>query len=108
MSKERDFVSYFQSVITIGVMSKGASSKDAAKKARDKLSNKNGVNHCFFDQTDFALSSVEQWKNELDSKVSDDGLSFKFNPDDETKNIIATRLQKNILEAVYISVRGLF
>ena len=97
-NKEKNFISYFQSVITIGMMSTGTNSKEAAKKARLKFLNKEGVDHCFFDQTDFTLSSVEEWKPGLESKATPEGIEFKFNPDDKTKNVIATRLQKNMNE----------
>jgi hypothetical protein len=94
--KDKNFISYFQSVITIGIMSKGTSARNAAKKAKGKLFDKNGVNHCFFDQSEFKLSSVEQWKPELSEVDLDNGISFKFDPNEETKSVIATRLQKNV------------
>ena len=96
MSKEKNFISYFQSVITIGIMSTGSNSKEAAKKAKEKMLDHEGVNHCFFDQTDFTLSSTEQWKPEFDTVSTEKGIAFKFSPDTETKNIIATRLQKKV------------
>jgi len=95
MSKEKNYVSYFQSVITIGIMSKGIDNRDAGNKAKEKLLDKKGINHCFFDQTDFDITSIEEWKPEIDSIAELEGVSFKFNPDEETKNVIATRLHKS-------------
>jgi len=95
--KEKKYISYFQSVITIGIMSNGVNSREAGEKAKDKLLNPDGVNHCYFEQTDFNLSSVEQWKPEISLENFDsDGMVFKFNPDEHTKNIIATRLHKDV------------
>ena len=97
MSKEQKYISYFQSVITIGIMSSGINSQEAGDKARTKLLNHNGVNHCFFEQTDFELAKVEKWKPEIClDDLAPEGMSFKFAPSDQTKNIIATRLQKNV------------
>lgn len=98
MSEEKSYISYFQSVTTIGIMTNGVSDQDAAKKAREKLLSKDGINYCHFDQTDFELSEVETWIPELDSVVSGGGVAFKFNPDEKTKNIIAERLHKNVSE----------
>ena len=97
MSKEKKYISYFQSVITIGIMSNGSTQKEAGEKARSKLLDVNGVNHCFFEQTDFDLTKVERWKPEINLEDMDlDGMSFRFNPNCHTKNIIATRLHKDV------------
>ena len=97
MSKEQKYISYFQSCITIGIMSSGTNSREAGNKAKTKLLNPNGVNHCFFEQSDFKLAWVEKWKPEMClDDVAPEGMSFKFAPSDQTKNIIATRLQKNV------------
>ena len=91
------YISYFQSVITIGVLSEGKNAEEASLKAEKKLLSKDGVNHCVFEQTDFKLSETEVWEPEFETEeVSQDGLHFRFNPDDRTRNIIATRMQKRV------------
>jgi len=88
-------ISYFQSIITLGILSNGETSSEAAENAALKLKNETGVDHCFFDQTPFEVVATEDWKPELEATKEESGLSFKFNPSDETKNVIATRLQKD-------------
>jgi len=90
------YISYFQSVITIGIMSNSKNKKEAEKNATLKINNKNGVNYCVFDQTPFELTDTEEWKPEFESDIVKEGISFSFNPDKKTKNIIATRLGKDI------------
>lgn len=92
---DKKYISYFQSVITIGILSNGENASEAASKASKKLLSKDGVNHCVFDQTNFKLSETEEWNPEFEVEdASKDGLQFRFNPDDQTRNIIATRMQK--------------
>lgn len=95
-SEDRRFISYFQSVMTIGIMSRAKSVQEAEKKAQVKMKNKDGVNYCVFDQTPFELTGTEEWTPEFERDIGEEGVSFKFNPDDKTKNIIATRLSKKV------------
>ena len=94
--KEHRYISYFQSVLSIGVMTYAKNSEKAASKAKLKLKDKGGVNYCVFDQTDFELSNTEKWEPEVDSQEVEGGIDFKFKPDAKTKNIIATRLHKPV------------
>jgi len=91
-------ISYFQSVITLGILTEGETEIEALEKASKKLEQRQGVDHCFFDQTPFERVATEQWNPELESQKSDSGLSFNFNPSNETKNVIATRLQKKLAD----------
>jgi len=88
------YVTYFQSVITIGVLSQADNEIDALNKAKEKVNNPDGVNHCFFDQNDFEPVATEPWTPELESGWDEKGLKFHFDPNDKTKSVIATRLQK--------------
>ena len=98
MSKKK-YISYFQSVITIGILSNGENASEAASEASKKLLSKDGVNHCVFDQTNFKLSETEEWNPEFEAEdVSEDGFHFRFNPDNQTRNVIATRMQKQVDE----------
>ena len=90
------YISYFQSVLTIGIMSDAKNENEADRKAKLKLKDKSGVNYCVFNQTDFELTDTERWEPEIDSQEIEGGINLKFNPDDKTKNIIATRLQKPV------------
>lgn len=90
------YISYFQSVLTIGIMNNAKNEEEAEHKAKIKLKNKDGVNYCAFDQTDFELTDTEIWEPEIESKEIEGGINLDFKPDEKTKNIIATRLQKSI------------
>lgn len=90
------YISYFQSVLTIGIMNHAKSEEEAEQKAKLKLQDKEGVNYCVFDQTDFELTDTELWEPEINSQEIDGGINFSFNPNAKTRNIIATRLQKPV------------
>jgi len=95
------YISYFQSVITIGILNVAEIEQEASKRAFEKLTNKDGVNHCFFDQTNFELEKTEQWKPEFSSEALGEingDMIFNINLSPETKSIIATRLQKDVEE----------
>ena len=94
MSKR--YISYFQSVITLGVITSGDTEEQVIENAKNKLKDKEGVNHCYFDQTPFEITAVEGWNPEFESEKSEEGLKFHFNPGTETKNVIATRLHKDV------------
>ena len=95
-NKEGRYISYFQSVLTIGIMTRAKNHEEAEKKATIKMKDKNGVNYCVFEQTDFELSDTEEFKPEIERDLTQDGIGFKLNLDENTRNIIATRLSKNI------------
>jgi hypothetical protein len=92
-SGEGEYVSYFQSVITVGVMTSAHNVKEAKEKAKKKLIDKQ-LNYCFFDQTPFKLTETEKCNVELQKYREGNGVVFAFNPDYKTKNVIATRLLK--------------
>ena len=95
MSKQ--YISYFQSVITLGIVTDGENAEEASHRATIKMKESDCVNHCFFDQTSFESVATEEWRPEIEAEktLTESGISFNFNPSDETKNVIATRLQKN-------------
>jgi hypothetical protein len=97
--KENRYISFFQSVMTVGILSVGKDEKEASERAFKKLSDKEGVNHCYFDQTGFELEKVESWNPEFGSESLGELngeliLNVKLSP--ETKAVIATRLQKSV------------
>jgi len=100
------YISYFQSVTSIGIMTHAKNIREAEQKAKLKLKNKDGVNYCVFDQSDFEFSNTEIYDPEIDSQEIDGGVNLKFKPDRKTKNIIATRLQKSPKELTSNDIEG--
>jgi len=93
MSKQ--YISYFQSVITLGIVTDGENAEEASHRAAIKMKESDCVNHCFFDQTNFELVGTDTWNPELEANPEDgEGICFHFNPSEKTKNVIATRLCK--------------
>ena len=99
---EKRYISYFQSVLTIGIMSRGGNEEEAEKKANLIMQNKeNGVNYCIFEQSPFELTGTDEFSPELElDPTAKDGIALKFNPDEKTKVIIATRLCKKADELI--------
>ena len=95
------FITYFQSVMTIGVLSSADTEVEARKKSEDKLKDADGINHLFFDITDFEPVATEAWNPELEANEDGDGLTFHFNPSEKTKSVIATRMHKPMDELTY-------
>ena len=91
------YITYFQSTTTLGILSHADSLEEATKLAKTKLNNSDGVNHCFYDQTNFHAVETELAPvNSLETE----GVKFVFDPSDEMKNVIATRLHKNVEDLV--------
>jgi len=92
-TEDTNYITYFQSVITMGVLNRATSKESAIKKATASLFNKDGINHCLFDQTDFEFAATEEWASgEIDCKKNT--LSVNLQLSDQLKNVISTRLQK--------------
>jgi hypothetical protein len=93
------YISHFQSVITISVMEEGDSPEDASKKAIAQLKDKDCVNHCFYDQTDFELAGVEEWDAPSDKLPKlEDAFGMQVQLSDRVKSVMATRLGKSVEE----------
>ena len=88
------YISYFQSVITIGILTEAENRGEAERLAAAKLSDKNNINHCYFSQTDFDIADTEEWQPEFEETQNQEGLKFAFNPSEEVRNVIASRLCK--------------
>lgn len=94
-AKDKSYITYFQSVITMGVLNR-AESKDAAiERATASLTNKDSINHCLFEQTDFEFAAAEEWKAD-EVNPQEDTLSVNLQLSEQLKNVISTRLQKKI------------
>lgn len=97
---EKRYISYFQSVLTVGIMSRGKNEEEAERRANLIMQNKeNGVNYCIFEQSPMEISHTEMFEPEFETDpTSKDGIRFNFSPDEKTKNIIATRMGKRVEE----------
>lgn len=68
-AKTKPYISYFQRVITLGVMNCAKNAKEARKIAKDRLSCSDtfltDLNYCAFDETPFKHSLTEEWKTKM-------------------------------------------
>ncbi len=102
MKKDKRYVSYFQSVITVGVLNSAKTMREAEKKASKTINQKDileeGICHCSFSQTPFSLVDSEEWIPEIEPTVTEDGLGWKFNPNfnpnEKTRAMIAKKMSK--------------
>jgi hypothetical protein len=94
----KSYISYFQKVITIGVITSGESVEEATHLAELNVKDADTVPHCCYNETKFELGSTEEWNPEIDSEVSKNGLTLTFNPSLRVKNIVAARAGKNIAD----------
>ena len=46
------------------------------------------------EKVNFEITEVKQWTPEFEPDLNSDAFAFKFNPDEKTRNVIATRLGK--------------
>lgn len=106
----RNYISYFQSVATIGIINRAKTAKEAELKARIKLRNSDlmcGV----VGQTPFELHATDEWVPSLEACnefVSSDNPNNPTNPipptndpiilnlDDNTKRCIADKINKDV------------
>ena len=93
MSKR--FISYFTSVISIGMVSEAEGTDDAHRMANNLLGGDAKLDCCYFDQTEFSLIGTEPWEPEFEAKQSSSGLDFHFDPSKRTKRVIGLMLQKD-------------
>lgn len=110
----RNFISYFQSVTTIGIINRARSAREAEDKARKKIDNSDfmcGV----VGQTPFELHATDEWKPKLPSNhdaAIDDTIDVDepvkleqspiiLNLDDNTKLCIADKIGKDLASITY-------
>ncbi|MFA5312476.1 MAG: hypothetical protein WC375_04035 [Methanomassiliicoccales archaeon] len=93
----REYISYFQSVTTIGIVTKGTCLHEASEKAKERIKNKEVVS-AHFSQTQFDLSETEEWVPDVacDINLSDDAIKGEFIISGDVKKLIAKKLQKPI------------
>ena len=90
----KPYVSFFQSVITVGILNCTKTKADASKQAKEQLRNSTDLNYCVFEQTPFAYSMTEAWDKEPCTLDRDGTVILKFKPSQEMKNVIGARLHK--------------
>ena len=83
----RHYVTYFQSVMTIGVLTHARNKKEAESIAKKRLKDKE-LSYCCFDQTDLDLSYTEE------SKVSLPDSEILLKIPEKSRKLISSRLQK--------------
>jgi len=91
----KKYISYFQSVTTIGILTCDKSHDDAMESAKEKL-RVNDLNYCHFEQTDLELSDTVEWKPDFEIVSEDptpDGkaLEWTVNIGESMRNVMATR-----------------
>ena len=92
---DKKFVSYFQKVLTVGIMTYAKNTKEAEKKAWVKFKNQEGLN-CLYEESKFELSDTDEWCPEIETSYTEDGVGWKFNPSDKTKEAIAKKIGKSV------------
>ena len=84
----RNYVSFFQSVTTIGIMTRAKSSQDAENQAKRKLSDSDFTSG-LISQTPYALSGTDEWQDEI-NPTSHSEVAVEIGS--ELKNRIASKL----------------
>jgi len=96
MNKNKRYVSYFQSVITVGILNEARNKVKAMKQAKDEIARKDileeGFCHCSFSQTPFTLMESQEWNPEIETTTNENGLGWKFCPNEKTKAAIAKKM----------------
>jgi len=100
----RNYISYFQSVTTIGIINRARTAKEAETKARSKLSRSDfmcGV----LGQTPFEPYATEEWKPEAAAVImppqnDTDDLegSLRLDINDDIRSKIALKMKKSVEE----------
>ena len=94
--QENGYVSYFQSVTTIGIITSANNIENAEIIANKKFDSQDGLCYCLFDQTPFHLTDTEPYNPELLPGSCEEGVSIRFNPNKDTSELIARKIGKDI------------
>ena len=97
MSKQDKFISYFTSVITIGVVGEAEPSADLNREAMNLIGGDGALNCSYYDQSEFEFLGTEPWNPEFEAKqnMGYDGIDFHFEPSKRTKRVIGLMLKKD-------------
>jgi len=83
-TEPNSYISYFQSVITIGVVSRGDSVEDAERQSRAKMDSSKFTSG-IINQTPFEISETEPWSPGFADKP-------KYDFSEQTRKVISERL----------------
>lgn len=92
--QNRTYISYFQSVMTIGIVNTARSIQEAEQKAREKFSRED-LSCGIVGQTPFEISETEVWNPDFAGciiPIDDKNGSMSFNLNDTTKQRIAAKM----------------
>jgi len=91
--QERNYISYFQSVTTLGIVSRAANSDEASEKAKCKIVN-NGFTCGVINQTPMELSATEEWQPHSNAIpfLEDRKDSVIVNLNKKSRQLIANRM----------------
>jgi predicted HTH transcriptional regulator len=103
---DKKYIVWFQSVTSVGIMVSAKDNIEAQEKAKIKFQEKDVFKNCIFEQTEFELTDSEEWKPEIETHISEDGLGWKFVPSDKTKEAIAKKLGKKSSQLVESDLQG--
>jgi len=104
MKKEyKKYVSYFQKVVTVGVLTCGKDHEEAEKEARAIMEGDNPIERCFYDETSFELSDSEEWQPDfdiisIDPSKDKHSLEYYIQANDQYTALIAKGCNKKIEE----------
>lgn len=94
----RNYISYFQSVTTVGMVNSAHNLQEAEDKAKRKFRSSD-LSCGIVGQTPFEISETEPWNPDFTgcySPIDDTHSNMSFNMNDETKHRIAEKLQKSV------------
>jgi hypothetical protein len=94
-SNYKKYISYFQRVTTIGILTCAKSHDEAMEQAKEKL-RVDDLNYCHFDQTEMELSDTIEWNPDFEIISEDptkDGkaLEWTVKIGEPMRNVMATR-----------------
>ena len=78
--KVRDYVSFFQSVTTVGIMTRAKSCEDAEIKAKRKLASEDFTSG-LISQTPYSSAGTEEWNQTLYPEERTEGVSIDLGSD---------------------------
>jgi hypothetical protein len=104
-TENRRWISYFQSIITVGVITNGNTMEEAEVKAKEMMKGKqdNGdftmdLHYGVFQQTPFELSEIESYGAEIEPVIGNSDSSFRVEPTEDVRGLIAEKLGKEARE----------
>lgn len=89
---DKTYISYFQSVTTLGIMNSARNEKEAAAKAKDRMENGSCLSYCAFEQTPFKHTLTEP--SGITYPFNANSIDVQFKISKIMRNVIATRMQK--------------